>query len=301
MSAAAGSAEEGLQDDLEVQRQHQKRLVKQVEEQETALQTLRKQLLDVQEQAVSLTEKLEDEKELASVTKAEHMRQLAAAEERVFQAAAAPRETSEESASEEVRGLHAQIANLSQQLLRKQQHVLELQAERSALRSKLDDSQANFQAMERQLADLRDTDGDDLESGYAVYGRSSSTGMSRRSGPGVSPGTVSKTKGGPRIVHEMEKLGVNAGPQVTRAVDAIDTWSLDLGRTLRTHPLIRIGSEIYLIVLHIWVFLVLSMQTHELDEGGSGMGGLDPRDFTSNVVGDEHRIVEDIAATVKKF
>ena len=299
--AAAGSAAESLQDDLEEQKQHQRRLREELSEREREMSLLQTNLLSMQESAHQVSSQLEDEREKAKATAANHARQLAVLEERALQAQASAAKSGTSGAasgvgphgndaSDEMRGVQAQVANLSQQLLRKQQHVLELQAERSTLRSRLDDAQANAQAAERQVLELRGGDVEDLEGGYSTYGRSINVGMSRRGG--VSPGTASKGKGGSRIVQEMEKFGVNAGPGVTRTIDALDSWSLDVGRVLRTHPLIRIGAVLYLIVIHLWVFFILSMQTHTLDEGGAGLSGLSPHDFVNTNLGEFHQRVD---------
>ena len=36
-------------------------------------------------------------------------------------------------------------------------------------------------------------------------------------------------------------------------------------RFLRSYPLVRMGFVLYLLVLHLWVFVVLGWQTHSLD------------------------------------
>jgi len=46
----------------------------------------------------------------------------------------------------------------------------------------------------------------------------------------------------------------------------MDSWSLLAGSFLRANPFARFGFLLYLIVLHLWVFVVLSMKTSALQD-----------------------------------
>ena len=37
-------------------------------------------------------------------------------------------------------------------------------------------------------------------------------------------------------------------------------------RFLRVYPLVRLGFVLYLLILHVWVFVVLAIHTHSLEE-----------------------------------
>lgn len=200
--------------------------------------------------------------------------------------AAAPK--AEESAATE------QVQSLSKQLLRKQQMVLELQAERSALKSRLADMTAKAEHAERQLLEsgdgdyglVDDYDGTSVESGgYYRYKDSpqGSTGLVKRGSAREDEGGFPTRDGGGRAAAEMERYGVKAPKPVATAVNAIDSWTLVTGRYLRTSPLIRVAITIYLLVLHVWVFVVLAMHTHSLDgPGAGGLASADPKDFVKN-------------------
>ena len=135
-------------------------------------------------------------------------------------------------AAEEIRNLVAQVQNLSKQLLSKQSAVNELQAERSALKSRLHDLQARCAASEKQLAALRDLEEDDFgadreraDEGVVVYGGSSGFGSS-------SYGLQQRRKApqSTKVMADLEKLGVRTGPGIASVVDMIDMWTLGTGK-----------------------------------------------------------------------
>jgi len=135
-------------------------------------------------------------------------------------------------AAEEIRNLVAQVQNLSKQLLSKQSAVNELQAERSALKSRLHDLQARCAASEKQLAALRDLEEDDFgadreraDEGVVVYGGSSGFGSS-------SYGLQQRRKApqSTKVMADLEKLGVRTGPGIASVVDKIDMWTLGTGK-----------------------------------------------------------------------
>lgn len=186
-----------------------------------------------------------------------------------------------------------QVQNLSKQLLRKQHMVLELQAERSALKSRLADMTAKAEHAERQLLESTggdyggDYDGASVESGMYYRFRESSqsgTGLAKRGSARDDESAFQRREGG-RAAAEMERYGVKAPKPVATAVNAIDSWTLVTGRYLRSSPLIRVAITVYLLVLHLWVFVVLAMHTHSLDgPGGGGLADASPTDFVRNKV-----------------
>ena len=174
-----------------------------------------------------------------------------------------------------------QLQGLSKQLLKKQQMVLELQAERSALKSRVQDLQAQAERSQRLLAEAAgDNEADpyeaSIESGlyYRSEGLTNRGSSSSRSPPELG-----------RASAEMEKYGMKAPKPVASAVNAIDSWTLITGRYLRSSPLVRVGITMYLLALHVWVFFVLAMHTHTLEDGaGGGLAAADPKEFVNNKV-----------------
>jgi hypothetical protein len=121
---------------------------------------------------------------------------------------------------------------------------------------------------------------------YYRYKDSDHSGLSRRgsSRDRAHNGSGAGLGGSGRAAAEMERFGVKA-PQLARAVNAIDSWTLLTGRYLRTSPLVRVGITVYLLVLHVWVFFVLALHTHSLDgPAGGGLADASPQDFVTNKI-----------------
>ena len=171
---------------------------------------------------------------------------------------------------EEIDNYVAQVQTLTRQLLNKQGTVLELQAERSALKSRVADLQTKIAENELQLTALRDIEADDdyyddnnsSNSNYNTYesGNSIKLGLQKR-GRTSNDGEPS----GHKVISGLKQMGVNPNASVVRAVNYIDTWTLITGRLLRNYPLLRLGFVLYLLFLHLWVLCVLAWQTHSLE------------------------------------
>ena len=185
--------------------------------------------------------------------------------------------------------LHSQVKNLTQQLLKKQGVVLDLQAERAALKSRNQDLQARCSKVEQQLAALRDVDDDDDRGygagrdgdgdtdpesghgsgggggGYDFFSPSSGTGLKQRRADGGTTRALEKVPQQHKVITNLEKMGVRPTEGVARAVNLIDAWTFMTGKFLRRYPLVRLGFVFYLLVLHLWVFFIIGMHTHSLE------------------------------------
>ncbi|KAJ1413732.1 hypothetical protein B484DRAFT_454991 [Ochromonadaceae sp. CCMP2298] len=158
-----------------------------------------------------------------------------------------------ESLLRELQEHRAQSQSLSKLLLKKQGSVLELQAERSALKSRLIDAQARLAAAEQ--ATTRD-----LEEGEG--GGEERDGLSKRGRKDA------------KVISDLERMGVKPGARVAKAVNMLDSWTLISGRFLRAYPLARLGFVFYLLLLHLWQLAILVIHAHSLElESGPG----DPR------------------------
>lgn len=123
-----------------------------------------------------------------------------------------------------------QLRALGQQLLRKQESVQELLSERAGLKVRLLDTQKRLVHLEQQLSSAPPDSGRDVEGGDVEGGHRSSGLLHRRGGfdarsPSPSPGSSHE-----RMISDLERFGVKAGPGVARAVSAIDAWTLVTGR-----------------------------------------------------------------------
>lgn len=140
------------------------------------------------------------------------------------------------SSTEEIKNLVAQVQNLSKQLLGKQSAVNDLQAERSALKSRVLDLQARCANAERQLSSMRDLEEDDVaaDRDRLSDGSGSASGFSGNSNGMGSAGfglqQRRKGPGGAKVMADLEKMGVHAGPGISHVVDSIDSWTLVTGK-----------------------------------------------------------------------
>lgn len=225
---------------------------------------------------------VDDERARVLVTATAHARAIAALQEQLTTAERsinASKVSGSGTITDDIRGLQNQVQNLSQQLLRKQQLVLDLQAERSALKSRLQDAQAKVALAERltqhsETGSYAYEEDDDLSS--AIEGGVVRSSMLRRGRNVMQSGFNNSKDASDDVSSVIEKFGVKtpAVIRVAKAVDVVDALTLHVGRTLRAHPLARVGFVAYLILLHIWVFVILAMHIHSLDDGRNGLENL---------------------------
>eukprot|EP01041_Mallomonas_annulata_P003463 gene3463-6889_t len=197
--------------------------------------------------------------------------------------------------------LEQQVGNLSQQLLRRQGLVENLQAERASLKVRLNDMHIRCERLEKQLVrqdDDEDGDNgdDDVEEGKSLMTSSSQIPTSLQDTTEYNRSNEDSGVGGDRLnrrrrlasapsskmISEFERIGVKPNVHVAQAVTMIDTWTLLTGRFLRSYPLLRLSFVLYLLGLHLWVLLILVIHTHSLDDmrgGGNGRvpAGIMPR------------------------
>jgi predicted nucleic acid-binding Zn-ribbon protein len=185
-------------------------------------------------------------------------------------------------ADHEIRAdLTAQVQNLTKQLLKKQGILMDVQAERAALKSRNQDLQARCSKAEQQLAVWRGQDEDGLEGGGGGYeeggafaasssGSGGGVGLKQRRGEGSegysqAMDNYSKVASNHKVITDLEKMGVRPTEGVKRAVVLIDSYTFMTGKFLRRYPLIRLLFLCYLLFLHLWVFFIIGIHTHSLE------------------------------------
>jgi len=183
----------------------------------------------------------------------------------------------------ELQEFRVQAQNLSKLLLKKQGTVMELQAEKSALKSRLTDMEGKLWTSEQQLIAARaeldyagDEDGlpysrqqstDNLEEAM-IEGRLQQQFKHKGSDSDCDRSLLRSRSSSSRttkVIYDLEKIGVKPSLGVTRAVNMIDAWTIVTGRFLRNYPLARLAFVLYLLVLHSWVLVVLVIKTHSLE------------------------------------
>jgi len=276
-AAAIGvSSATAAQEELEAAREYWKNALAELAAERIRSETLGKCLQTAEANARAQEAVADDERTRAQVAASAHARAMTALQEQLgaFERAQSATTSSMNAISgagvgtEEVRGLQGQVQNLSQQLLRKQQMVLDLQAERSTLKSRVQDLQAKAAIAERFMQEGGHGGGGGGGSAYddddAAAMESGRVGMQRRGRSTVRD--EKKSDNEDNVSSAIERFGVKTPARVAKAVDALDSLTLDLGRVLRSYPLVRVGFVAYLCLLHVWVFVVLAMHTHSLEE-----------------------------------
>lgn len=163
--------------------------------------------------------------------------------------------------------LQVQLTGMSQQIIKKQGIILELQAEKSAYKSKLMDYQKKIQSLETSLSEANSNNFDyDVESSNSqvVYDKGSSAGF-RSNVPG-GPGFGKNNR---RLVSQLQQLRllpkdsqlVSVGGllgKVLCVADFIDYhWVFYSLRLITSSPILRMLLFSYLILLHFWSFVLI--------------------------------------------
>jgi hypothetical protein len=130
------------------------------------------------------------------------------------------------------------------------------------------DMQARIATLEQRNNSLMQSEdmSRDVEGAYEHSSRGGSEGaMSMGLNRRGSYGTSAQDQRQEKVLSDLEKYGVKAGPGVAKAVSLIDAWTLVTGRFLRNYPLLRLAFVVYLFLIHIWAIVLLAMQTHSLE------------------------------------
>jgi len=164
----------------------------------------------------------------------------------------------------ELQSAQAQIASLSDQLMRQQGLAESSKSEVLALKGRLQVAIQRAEAAEQQS-----TAAAEIEMG-TPYSNAKSTTRRRRIKGGSSKARFSSLPS-----HSIRgAVGLNAGnstlSQIGATIDAVDTWMLETGSILRHEPLARLGFFLYMTVVHLWCFGLVFFHTVESEHGDLG-------------------------------
>eukprot|EP00934_Nitzschia_sp_Nitz4_P001069 Nitzschia sp. Nitz4//scaffold22_size323478//119997//122571//NITZ4_000523-RA/size323478-augustus-gene-0.196-mRNA-1//1//CDS//3329542983//1069//frame0 len=149
------------------------------------------------------------------------------------------------------------------------QHVRELSEEVLRLREKLagSSSESKTLRMRLQAATQRANKAeDDLAAARTVSRSGSFDDMERATGP------TRRRKGGAANGSSMRsamRLGSGQGErteQIGKVVDAVDSFAVTTGKYLRRNPLARASFILYLVMVHLWTFVVLFFHAHNFED-----------------------------------
>jgi DNA repair exonuclease SbcCD ATPase subunit len=145
------------------------------------------------------------------------------------------------------------IQRLTNRLIEKQETIDALRSRVTTMDVRLQDSQLRAQRAEEKLARMEQNGGiDDMEMATPV-GKAGRGGM--RSRPN-------------RMAHMISRVApvVERSHRVVTALDVLDRWLLFLGRVFLQAPFARLGMLCYVVLIHLWMFVILSFHTSHLTE-----------------------------------
>ena len=166
----------------------------------------------------------------------------------------------------------SQIKSLSEQLVRLQEKCGQYGSELSALKSRLKVAMDRAEQAEDALAIVEAEVSEPQHDLEGVPSKGASNGMRRRVGYRNKRGH--DNGGSIRAAFRLNNPQNQQVETVGKAIDALDTFSVQTGKFLRTNPMARGGFLLYLIILHIWTFLVLFLHAHNYEplHGNFGAG-----------------------------
>lgn len=165
--------------------------------------------------------------------------------------------------SEDVR----QIKSLSEEVLRQREKVGSSSSEISALKSRLSVALDRAAKAEDAAEAARGSTHLDIERGPA-----SGNGMRRRGG---GRKTTESNGTSMRSALNLDVVQGEGSERVGKSLDALDKFLVDSGKFLRYNPLARLIFIVYLLMLHLWTFLLLFVHAHTFEDvhGDFGAGG----------------------------
>lgn len=156
--------------------------------------------------------------------------------------------------------LKKQLTSISEQTVRQQEKLAGKESEIVALRNRLRTALMRADTAEKALASSENaSDMYDLEQGVSG---SYSSKVRRRAG-GCRAKEEPSGAGSIRSAIKLDSgRGSERKEQIGRAIDALDSFSVETGAYLRYNPLARGGFLLYLILLHFWTLFLLVFHVH---------------------------------------
>lgn len=162
----------------------------------------------------------------------------------------------------EVSSLKSQIKELSEEVLKAREKTGGYSSEIAALKSRLkgavDRADKAEAALEDSLATAPSADSlDRME-----MGSPSSGNFMRKRGGKKGPATITSA------------MHLNKTERVGKAVDTLDSFAVSTGKYLRYNPMARAAFIMYLLMLHLWTFVVIFFHAHNFEDIHRGDSGI---------------------------
>jgi len=160
--------------------------------------------------------------------------------------------------------ISTQVEILSEQLMNLREKMSNQSSETSALKNRLQIAVDRAQKAEDQLAMVASSgtngDYDSAEKGtlQAGFGR-------RRRNKTPNSGSI-------RTAMRLTTGQGKRTEQIGKVVDVVDSFAVTTGKYLRRNPIARAGFIFYLLLIHIWTFVLLFFHAHSFDTAGGDTG-----------------------------
>jgi hypothetical protein len=168
-----------------------------------------------------------------------------------------------------------QIKLLSEEVLRLRDKVANQNSESLTMKSRLQAAIDRATKLEDEATAATTTSGNGMYDSMERAG-ASGNGLGRRRRPGALP------SGSIRTAMRLSTGQGTRSEQIGKAVDVVDSFAVSTAKYLRKNPMARAGFISYLLLIHLWTFVVLFFHAHSLEtehgDFGDGVGlshGLD--------------------------
>ncbi|CAJ1951498.1 unnamed protein product [Cylindrotheca closterium] len=161
--------------------------------------------------------------------------------------------------------MSTQVKVLSEQLMNLREKITNQSSENSALKNRLQIAIDRAQEAEDQLAIISCTgangDYDSVEKGNLQPGLGR-----RRKGKTPNSGSI-------RTAMLLNTGQGERTEQIGKVVDVVDSFAVTTGKYLRRNPIARAGFIFYLVLIHLWTFVLLFVHAHSFDTVGDNTQG----------------------------
>ncbi|KAG7379207.1 hypothetical protein PHYPSEUDO_008881 [Phytophthora pseudosyringae] len=209
---------------------------------------------EVQKQEIiALTEEVRRLKQALEAAQESSSRQLEATSHENTRLKEQVKQLSSHSSAAAAANGELRIQRLTNRLIEKQETIDSLRSRVTTMDVRLQDVTLRAQRAEEKLARMEQNGGiDDMEMATPI-GKPGRGGVRSRSN---------------RMVHMISRVApvVGRSHRVLTALDVLDRWLLFLGRVFLQVPFARLGMLCYVMLIHLWVFMILSFHTSHLTE-----------------------------------
>lgn len=158
--------------------------------------------------------------------------------------------------------LSNQVKVLSEELMRLREKVSFQSSESLTLKSRLQTAIARAEKAEEELVSAS-------ANGNGLYdSMEKGTRPRRRKGANSQSGSI-------RTAMNLNPGNGERAEQIGKVVDVVDSFAVTTGKYLRKNPFARAGFIFYLLLMHLWTFVLLFFHAHgfEVEHADFGAGG----------------------------